>query len=106
MTLSNFKSTLSALSNFSKTTYLTKKTSFTTFSLPTKIPSKVLPQSVPIWTLENEVKIEHDSMNYKINAIRLYFKEGKCLPMFMITMPCIDHSKEILWLITKNYVVK
>lgn len=72
-----------------------KKIDFHTFTHSTDRTLKVIVKGIPPSYLEDEVKSELEIKGYEINSVRQFAKDGRKLPIFMITLPCSLEPKRI-----------
>lgn len=76
---------------------------FHTFSLPSERQLKVLLRGIPTFHSEAEVKDELSLLGFDVTHTRQFLKEGRKLPMFMVTLPNTPCNKEIFQLDTLLY---
>lgn len=77
---------------------------FHTFSLPSERTLKVLLRGIPNFYSEDEVKTDLEILGFNVTLVRQFLKEGRKLPMYMVTLPCNSDSKEIFNLDSLFYV--
>ena len=85
-------------------TLVDNKIQFHAYSLPQERQLKVLLRGVPTSFSEQFVKDELTNLGYTINHVRQFLKEGRKLPMFMVTLPNNSDSKNIFQLQSLFYI--
>ena len=80
------------------------KIPFHTFSLPADRSLKVLLRGIPNNTLVKDVQNELSELGFEITHIRQFLKNGKPLPMYMVTLPCNPTNKNIFNLTSIFYI--
>jgi len=79
---------------------------FRTFSLLSERTRKVLMRGIPNFFSEYEVKTDLEILGFNVTHVRHFLKEGRKLPMYMVTLSCTTGSKEIFNLDSLFYIVQ
>uniref|UniRef100_A0A2S2Q3E3 Uncharacterized protein n=1 Tax=Sipha flava TaxID=143950 RepID=A0A2S2Q3E3_9HEMI len=53
---------------------------------------------------EDEVKTDLEIIGFNVILVRQFFKEGRKLPMYMVTLPCTKNSQQICNLNSLSYI--
>lgn len=77
---------------------------FHTFTLPTERTLKVVLRGIPPSYEESEVQAELEREGFTAKSIRQFIKDGRKLPIYMISLPCNPENKQIFELTSLFYI--